>query len=299
MPTVVGIRLRRASKIYHFDPGKLVDLGRGEYVVVETARGRAMGRVACAARDVSKRDIQGQLKPVIRRTTAWDAVQADQFQRREPQALAETRTIVERHRLSMKVVAVEYSFDGSRLTVYFSAESRVDFRSLVRELSKAFRTSVEMRQIGVRDEAKLLDGCGRCGYQLCCSAWMQEFKPVSIRLAKQQGLPLNPSEISGACGRLLCCLCHENEAYAEALKGLPARRSKVLTQHGAGVVRRVHPLKETVTVRLDTTMSEIEVPVAELVTSGSGQEKPEPEKRPERRSGRGRGRRRRKPSRRG
>ena len=291
MPTVVGIRLRNASKVYHFDPGKLADLGRGEYVIVETARGRAMGRVVCPPREVSNQDIQGKLKPVIRRTTAWDAVQADQFQRQEAEALAETQAIVARHTLPMKVVAVEYSFDGTRFTVFFSAESRIDFRSLVRDLSKELRTSVEMRQIGVRDEAKLLDGCGRCGYQLCCSAWMQEFQPVSIKFAKQQGLPLNPSEISGACGRLLCCLCHENEAYGEALKRLPAKRSKVLTQHGEGTVRRVHPLKETVTVRLSTSMTEIEVPLAELITPGSQREKPQAEEQPSRRPGRSRRRR--------
>jgi len=301
MPIVVGIRLRTASKIYHFDPGSFFDLTRGEYVIVETARGQAMGQVACPPREVSSQDIRGQLKPVIRRTTAWDAVQADQFQRREAETLTETRTIAERHRLTMKVVAVEYSFDGSRLTVYFSSESRIDFRSLVRELSKEFGVSVEMRQIGVRDEAKLLDGCGRCGYQLCCAGWMQEFQPVSIRLAKQQGLPLNPSEISGVCGRLLCCLCHEDKAYAEALKRLPAKRSKVVTEHGEGTVRRVHPLKETVTVRLVNTMADIEVPVADLVTPGSQgpkpQPKPQPEENPPGRSTRSR--RRRRPSRRG
>jgi cell fate regulator YaaT (PSP1 superfamily) len=197
----------------------------------------------------------------------------------------------------MKVVSVEYSFDGSRLIVFFSAESRVDFRNLVRELSKAFRTSVEMRQIGVRDEAKLLDGHGRCGYRLCCAAWMQEFEPVSIRLAKQQDLPLNPTEISGACGRLLCCLCYESEAYAEALRRLPKKRSKVFTVHGEGTVERVHPLKESVTVRLQGSESSMEVPLEDLILPGSQREAKETKAETEPRRGRTR-KRRRPPSRR-
>jgi cell fate regulator YaaT (PSP1 superfamily) len=177
----------------------------------------------------------------------------------------------------MKVIGVSFSFDGSRLTVFFSAETRVDFRALVRELSKVFKTSVEMRQLGVRDEAKLLDGYGRCGYRLCCAAWMQEFEPVSIRLAKQQDLPLNPAEISGACGRLLCCLCYESEAYAEALQRLPKRRTRVITLHGEGTVERVHPLKEAVTVRLDVSESAIEVPLAELIAPEAPQKEKQEE----------------------
>lgn len=291
MPTVVGIRLKRASKIYHFSPGRLTDLARGEHVIVDTARGRTMGQVVIAPREVSKAEIQTELKPVIRRATAWDAVQQDQYCRREPEACKRTREIVAEHELPMKVVCVQHNFDGSRLTVYFSAESRVDFRALVKELSKTFGTSVEMRQIGVRDEAKLLDGYGRCGYRLCCASWMQEFEPVSIRLAKQQNLPLNPAEISGSCGRLLCCLCYESEVYAEALKRLPAKRSKVFTHLGEGTVVRVHPLKETVTVKLQSGDSRIEVPVAELITPEAGEEeekKGEEEKRPRRRRDRSR-----------
>ncbi len=291
MPTVVGIRLRYASKIYGFSPGHLTDLERGEHVIVDTARGRAMGRVVIAPREVPKAEIRTKLKPVIRRATAWDAVQQDQYCRREPEALERTREVVAEHELPMKVVSVEHNFDGSRLTVYFSAESRVDFRALVKELSKAFETSVEMRQIGVRDEAKLLDGYGRCGYRLCCASWLQEFEPISIRLAKQQNLPLNPAEISGSCGRLLCCLSYESEVYAEALKRLPAKRSKVFTHLGEGTVVRVHPLKETVTVKLQSGDSRIEVPVAELITPEAGKEeekKGEEKKRPRRRSDRSR-----------
>jgi len=269
MPTVVGISLRPASKIYYFSPGRLNDLQVGEYVIVETARGRAMGRVAMAPREIPEAKITAELKPVIRRATAWDAVQQDRYHRMEPETLERTREIVARHGLPMKVIRVEYNFDGSRLTVYFTAEKRVDFRALVKELSKVFKTSVEMRQIGVRDEAKLMDGYGRCGYQLCCASWMREFESVSIRLAKQQDLPLNPAEISGCCGRLLCCLRYESEVYAEALSRLPAQRSEVITPHGKGFVERVHPLKETVTVKLESSESLIEVPVSELITPES------------------------------
>ncbi|MBC8448135.1 MAG: stage 0 sporulation family protein [Chloroflexi bacterium] len=267
MPTVVGISLKPTSKIYYFSPGRLSDLERGEYVIVETARGRALGQVVMPPQDVPEAEISADLKPVVRRATAWDAIQQDQYHRREPETRAQTREIVAQQDLPMKVVGVEYSFDGSRLTIYFSAEKRVDFRNLVRELSKTFRTAVEMRQIGVRDEAKLLDGYGRCGYRLCCAAWLREFEPVSIRLAKQQNLPLNPAEISGSCGRLLCCLRYENEVYAEALARLPGKRSKVLTQHGEATVERVNPLKETVTARLDGSESLVEVEVSELITT--------------------------------
>jgi len=273
MPTVVGICLKPASKIYYFDPGHLCDLQEGEYVIVETSRGRALGRVALPPREVPEAEIETALKPVLRRATAWDAVQQDQYRRREGKTLERTREIVARHGLPMKVIRVEYNFDGSRLTVYFTAESRVDFRALVKELSKAFRTSVEMRQIGVRDEAKLMDGYGRCGCRLCCASWLREFESVSIRLAKQQGLPLNPAEISGCCGRLLCCLRYESEVYAEALARLPAERSKVVTPHGKGTVEKVHPLKETVTVKLESSESLIEVPVSELITPEAKREK--------------------------
>jgi cell fate regulator YaaT (PSP1 superfamily) len=290
MPTVVGISLRRASKVYHFSPGRLTDLQPGEYVIVDTSRGSTMGRVVCAPREVPQSAIKAELKPVLRRATSWDAVQQDLHESKEPEVLERTREIVDRLRLEMKVVAVEYSYDGGHITVYFSAESRIDFRALVKELAKVFRSSVEMRQIGVRDEAKMLDGYGRCGYRLCCASWMQEFAPVSIRLAKVQDLPLNPAEISGTCGRLLCCLSFESRAYAEALDRLPARKSRVLTPKGEGTVVRVHPLKETVTVVLDGTETLLEVPVGELVAESPVQQ-PQTQAQPPRRRG-GRGRRR-------
>ncbi|MDH7485288.1 MAG: regulatory iron-sulfur-containing complex subunit RicT [Anaerolineae bacterium] len=276
MPTVVGISLKPVSKIYYFSPGRLDDLTAGEYVIVETARGQALGQVVMPPREVPETEIPADLKPVLRRATAWDAIQQDQYHQREAETLARTREIVAQQNLPMKVVGVEYSFDGSRLTVYFSAEKRVDFRNLVKELSKTFRTAVEMRQIGARDEARLLNGYGRCGYRLCCAAWMREFAPVSIRLAKLQDLPLNPEEISGCCGRLLCCLRHESDVYAEALARLPQKRSKVLTKHGEAIVERVNPLKETVVARLEGSETLIEVEMSELVTAEADKQAPRP-----------------------
>jgi cell fate regulator YaaT (PSP1 superfamily) len=266
MPLVVGISLRQASKVYHFNPGQLLDLEKGDFVIVETSRGQAMGRVVCQPHEMPSESMRGELKPVLRRATSWDAVQRDLHNNKKPEVLQEARAEVVAHGLPMKVVDAEYNFDGSHLTVYFASESRVDFRKLVRELSKKLVTSVEMRQIGVRDEAKLMDGHGRCGYRLCCAAWLQEFEPVSIKLAKQQGLPLNPAEISGVCGRLLCCLAYESSMYDEALKSLPKRRTRVMTRHGEGTVERVHPLRESVTIRLDNSETWVEVPANELVT---------------------------------
>jgi len=283
MPMVVGVSLKAAGKIYYFSPGRLSDLTSGEYVIVETARGQALGQVVMPPREVPETDIPADLKPVVRRATAWDAIQQDQYCRREQETLERTREIAAQQDLPMKVVGVEYNFDGSRLTVYFSAEKRVDFRNLVRELSKVFRTAVEMRQIGVRDEAKLLDGYGRCGYRLCCAAWMREFEPVSIRLAKLQDLPLNPADISGSCGRLLCCLRHESDVYAEALERLPDKRSRVLTRHGEATVERVNPLKETIIARMDGSETLIEVEVSELITTEARKEAPRPRRARDRR----------------
>ncbi len=164
------------------------------------------------------------------------------------------------------MVRCEYSFDGGRLLVYFASEDRVDFRSLVRELARIFHTRIEMRQIGVRDEAKLLDGVGKCGRQLCCTSWLREFTPVSIRMAKNQQLPLNPDEISGVCGRLLCCLSYEDDLYREQNKKMPKLGAEVVTPQGAGRVRHIHPLKETVTVMLENHAL-VEVAVAELIST--------------------------------
>jgi cell fate regulator YaaT (PSP1 superfamily) len=217
-------------------------------------------------REVPADEISGALKPVIRRANALDVVQQDQQAHREPEVLRLCRERTEALGLPMKVVNVEFNFEGSSLLVYFTAEQRIDFRNLVHDLAQTLHAHVEMRQIGVRDEAKFLGGYGRCGRQLCCAAWLREFTPVSIKQAKQQDLPLNPAEISGCCGRLLCCLSYENDFYAEARRGMPKVNSTVMTTEGPGKVRQVHVLRNSVTVQVqgpNETKMLIEVPLGD------------------------------------
>lgn len=271
MPIVVGVSFRPVTKVYYFDPGLLLDLAAEEYVVVETSQGQEIGLVTWAPRAVSDSEFSGDLKPVVRRATALDLLERDRFRRKEPEVLALCRSRAAEHKLPMTVVTTEYSYDGSRLVVSFTAEGRIDFRDLVRDLARTLNTRIEMKQIGVRDQAKVLDGMGKCGRQLCCSGWLREFNPVTIKMAKQQNLPLNPPEISGVCGRLLCCLAYEADVYEDARKQLPKVGAAVMTPAGEGRVRRVNPLRDTVTVRLEE--GEIhEYTVAELgeqATKGS------------------------------
>ncbi len=273
MPLVVGVAFKPVTKVYHFDPGELRDLQPGERVVVDTARGRTLGIVAAAVREVPSAEISGALKPVLRRATALDMVQQDQQVHREPEALQICRARAGALALPMKICKVEYNFDGTSLLVYFTADQRVDFRNLVHDLAQALRTHVEMRQIGVRDEAKFLGGYGRCGRELCCACWLREFTPVSIKMAKQQDLPLNPLEISGVCGRLLCCLSYENDFYGETRRLLPKINSTMMTPEGPGKVKQVHVLRNSVTVQIqgpNDTKLMIEVPITEGVQAGSG-----------------------------
>ncbi len=251
MPVVVGVSFRPVTKIYYFDPGVLLDLMADEYVVVETSQGQEVGQVTWSPRAVAENMLAGDLKPVVRRANATDLLERDRFRRKEAEVLALCRAKALEHRLPMAVVSAEYSYDGSRLVVSFTAEGRIDFRDLVRDLARALNTRIEMKQIGVRDQAKVLDGVGKCGRQLCCSAWLREFNPVTIKMAKQQNLPLNPPEISGVCGRLLCCLAYEADVYEEARKQLPKVGAAVMTPEGEGRVRRVQPLREMITVRLE------------------------------------------------
>ncbi len=260
MPVVVGVSFRPVTKIYYFDPGVLLDLTADEYVVVETSQGQEVGQVTWSPRAVADNLLAGDLKPVVRRATATDLLERDRFHRQEDDTLALCRARTREHRLPMTVVSAEYSYDGSRLVVSFTAEGRIDFRDLVRDLARALNSRVEMKQIGVRDQAKVLDGVGKCGRQLCCSAWLREFNPVTIKMAKTQNLPLNPPEISGVCGRLLCCLSYEEEVYEDARKKLPKVGSIVKTPEGEGRVRKVHPLREALSVKLeDGTLREFAV----------------------------------------
>lgn len=268
MPTVIGVQFRPVTKIYHFGPGEHLDLQVDDYVIVDTSRGQAAAQVVEPPHVIDEEDVPGDIKPVIRRATAWDLVQKDRWERKEEEALAICREKAQQSDLDIKVVRCEYNYDGGRLLVYFSAESRVDFRSLVRELASVFRTRIEMRQIGVRDEAKLLDGVGKCGRQLCCTSWLRQFTPVSIRMAKNQQLPLNPDEISGVCGRLLCCLAYEDTHYKDQNKKMPKPGSEVVTSQGTGRVRHVHPLTETVTVMLPNMML-AEFHISDLISGKS------------------------------
>lgn len=248
MPIVCGIKFRGTGKVYFFAPGDLADLRMDDHVIVETARGREMGQVAAEIHEVDDADIVGQLKSIVRRATTSDLLDSQRYQRQEAEAVGKCKEQVERFHLPMKVVSAEYSYDGSRLTFFFTSEQRVDFRELVRELARIFRVRIELRQIGVRDEAKSVGGVGKCGRPICCATWLNEFCPVSIRMAKQQDLPLSPMEISGLCGRLLCCLGYENDYY-QSVKGRFPKVGKVVSSPlGQAKVIGVSALRETVTL---------------------------------------------------
>ena len=267
MPKVVGIRFKPVSKIYYFDPAGFEDLEVGDYVIVETTRGREAGKVAIALKDVPDDEVVSQLKGIVRRAEPWDLVQMEHYRRLEPKTLEACREKVAEYGLPMRVIKAEYSFDGSHLAFYFVAEKRIDFRDLARALAKTFKTKIELRQVGVRDEVKLVGGLGRCGRPLCCISFLSEFSPVSIKMAKQQGLPLSPMEISGLCGRLLCCLTYENEYYTEVKRRLPRAGEKVTTPYGPGKVTGINVLKETVSVKLESEVT-VEVPAKDIGSKG-------------------------------
>jgi cell fate regulator YaaT (PSP1 superfamily) len=262
MPEVVGIRFRQAGKIYYFDPTGF-ELKVGTYVIVDTARGEDVGQVVVAPRQVADGEVVGQLKGILRPAEPWDLLQMQQFRDREEEALEKCRQKVAEHGLPMKVIKAEYNFDGSRLVFYFTADKRVDFRKLVRELAKTFRSRIELKQVGVRDEAKMMGDRGCCGRPLCCASFLCEFDPVSIKMAKQQDLPLSPMEISGICGRLLCCLAYENDYYAEVKKRLPKVGDVVVTSYGSGKVTDINVLQETLSVDLGRETT-VEISAEEL-----------------------------------
>lgn len=250
MPRVVGVKFRNSAKVYYFSPEAFDGLRMGDFVVVETARGLEAGQIAFPPREVSDQEIPGRLKGILRPATALDLTQMEKYHQREKQALHRCREKVQEYDLVMKVVRAEYSFDGSHLTFYFTADKRVDFRALVKDLAHTFRARIELRQVGVRDEVKLIGGVGLCGRPHCCASWMSEFRPISIRMAKQQDLPLSPMEISGVCGRLLCCLAYENDHYGEVKERMPRVGQTVDTPKGAGKVLSLNVLQESITVDL-------------------------------------------------
>ncbi len=251
MPKVIGVRFQKAGRIYDFDLSGFEDLKFGDAVIVETNRGRELGWVALEQREISEGEISTPLKPILRKATPLDWADRERYRAKEDDALARAREEVARSGLPMKLIKAQYSFDGSRLTLFFTAENRVDFRNLLRDLARVLRVRIELRQVGVRDEAKLMGSMGICGRPLCCTTFLDRFNPVSIKMAKQQNLPLSPMEISGACGRLLCCLAYENEFYAEMKQKMPKVGESVVTPEGVGRVTGLNVLKETLDVELE------------------------------------------------
>ncbi|NLI57382.1 MAG: stage 0 sporulation family protein [Clostridium sp.] len=250
MVKVVGVRFKDAGKIYYFDPGDL-EIGLNENVIVETARGIEFGYVVVPNTEISEEEIVTPLKSVIRVATEEDKKHHEENAKKEKEAFNICLQKIEAHNLEMKLIDVEYTFDNNKVLFYFTADGRVDFRELVKDLASVFRTRIELRQIGVRDEAKMMGGLGVCGRVLCCYSFLTDFQPVSIKMAKEQGLSLNPTKISGACGRLMCCLKYEHEAYEEMISRVPKEGAIVETPDGQGVVISSSLLKELVKVKLD------------------------------------------------
>ncbi len=264
--TIVGIRFRPAGRIYYFDP-QGASYSTGQYVIVETSRGVEAGRVVIPSKKLAERELSDPLKPVLRLANEDELRMMLSFKGKEKDALVQCAQQVQQHNLPMKLIEAEYTFDGSRLTFYFTADERVDFRALVRDLAATFRTRIELRQIGARDQAKLQGGVGMCGKTLCCSSWITDFGVVSIKMAKEQDLPLNPSKISGVCGRLLCCLAYENDNYVQAKQNMPPVGTFLDTPGGQGKVVSINVPKESLEVMLESGVI-IQVPLKQQL-SGS------------------------------
>jgi cell fate regulator YaaT (PSP1 superfamily) len=260
---VVGVRFKRAYKIYYFDPGDL-DLKVGDKVIVETARGIECGYVVHGITEKKEEDLVMPLKKVLRKANAEDEEKLKDNEKHLKYAYNIALKKIAKHGLPMKLTDVEKTLDGSKIIFYFTADGRIDFRELVRDLAAVFKTRIELRQIGARDEAKMVGGIGCCGRELCCASWLTDFIPVSIRMAKEQNLSLNPTKISGVCGRLMCCLNYENEIYEDAKKQFPEIGTRVESLNGKGQVIDFNIFKNTVTVELDDTKSTIEVPLKEI-----------------------------------
>ena len=278
MAEIVGIRFKKASRVYYFDPVG-IDLEVNDYVVVQTTRGLKLGRVVIAPKQVLVSEVKTPLKPIVRKAEPEDISRAQELESKEGEALIECGRLIAQFNLTMKLLSAEYNLDGNRLTIFFSAAERVDFRELVRELTNRLKVRVELRQVGPRDGAKLIGGLGRCGRPLCCTSFLSEFAPVSIRMAKEQGLPLNPMKISGACGRLCCCLGYESEQYRAMKEELPSEGQRVSTAMGMATVVGSNPLKGTVLVELESEVA-VELPLSEIKFEGhpDKREKTEPKK---------------------
>lgn len=249
MENVIGVRFKRVGKVYYFSPGSIV-FKKGDFAIVETAKGKEYGEVVIASKDVEEKDLVAPLKKVVRRANSKDEKKIEENKRKGSDAFKVCQEKISNHGLEMKLVDVEYTFDNSKVVFYFTADGRVDFRELVKDLAGVFKMRIELRQIGVRDEAKMLGGLGPCGRECCCSYFLGDFNPVSIKMAKEQNLSLSPTKISGLCGRLMCCLNYEYEHYRETKRRMPKQGSTVETPSGKGVVLDNNAITEKVRVKI-------------------------------------------------
>jgi cell fate regulator YaaT (PSP1 superfamily) len=265
---VVGVRFKKAGKIYYFDPGDL-SIQKDSYVIVETVRGVEYGKVVIGPKQVDENDVVLPLKKVLRIADQKDRLIVEENRAAAKEAYAVCNEKVTTHQLDMKLVDVEYTFDRNKIIFYFTADGRVDFRELVKDLAAIFRTRIELRQIGVRDEAKMLGGIGPCGRMLCCSTFLGDFEPVSIKMAKDQNLSLNPTKISGLCGRLLCCLKYENDEYESAKKALPDLGQVIDTPLGSGKVVGVNILGRILQVNIPELDRVVEYTLDEILKEGA------------------------------
>ena len=250
MKTIVGIRIKKPGKIYYFDPGE-EKLDYGDYVIVETSLGEEYAEVVIPNKEVSEDKIVAPLKPITRKATEKDKKHYEENKEKEKEAFDIALKNIKKHNLDMNLIDVEYKFDNSKILFYFTADGRIDFRELVKDLAAIFRTRIELRQIGIRDEIKRIGGNGICGRELCCCSYLSNFETVSIKMAKEQNLSLTPSKISGACGRLMCCLKYEQDVYEEKLAKLPKVGAIVKTEDGEGIVEGVETLKEVLKVKIE------------------------------------------------
>ena len=272
MLKIIGVRFKSVGKIYYFDPAGL-DIKMGDKVIVETARGVECGDVALTDREIDETRFSSPLKKVIRVATKQDFAQIERNKKKEAEAFEICQQKIAAHKLKMNLIEVECTFDNSKLLFYFTAENRVDFRELVKDLASVFRTRIELRQIGIRDEAKMLGGLGICGQPFCCSRFLGEFHPVSIKMAKEQSLSLNPTKISGTCGRLMCCLKYEQDSYEELYRTTPKAGSVVKTAEGKGIVEDANLLTGKLRVKIDKSDNVITVSKDEVEVIKAGVER--------------------------
>lgn len=249
MKKIIGVRFKKPGKIYFFDPGDL-EINKNDNVIVETTMGEEIGIVIVPKREIQEEKMATPLKKVIRVANKNDLDSLEKYKKKEPEALRICKEKIKKYKLDMNLIDVEYKFDGSKILFYFTADGRIDFRELVKDLASVFRTRIELRQIGVRDEVKRIGGNGVCGRELCCCTFLNNFETVSIKMAKEQNIALNPSKISGNCGRLMCCLKYEQDVYSEKLSRLPKVGALVKTEAGEGTVEGVEVLKEVLKVKI-------------------------------------------------